>query len=154
VGDLVADQVRGDEWGGTRVELDLDDAQVAADSQLLECVVVNLLANAAAYNRDGGEVRVAVGADPDDPATALLAVANLARPADVAAVQAALSGEIETFRGSAHGHGIGLTVVALIVDALRGTVRTTGPAGCVRIEVRLPMSLRSEPEATSPLAGG
>jgi signal transduction histidine kinase len=92
---------------------------VMGDSVLLERLAVNLVENAIRYNRPGGSVHVLAGPD------ARLVVSNTG---DVVPAEA-IPRLFEPFRRlqserthSAGGAGLGLAIVASIVDAHHGTV--------------------------------
>jgi len=138
VGDVLAEEVRGQRWSRLRVDVHLDRASVKADPQLLECVVVNLIENAATHGRVDGPVVVTVGPDPAEPSMARLAVENAADPSNAEHVRAAVgNGRITTPAG---GNGIGLSVVVLIVEALGGSVTVEGDADTVAVVVRIPLT--------------
>ncbi len=105
VGDTVAEVLEHSQWHDVRVELELHPVAVRGDRALLDCVVRNLVDNAARHNHVGGWVRIRVDADAAGRAT--LEVSNTA---------AASRGAVDD------GHGIGLTVVAAAVAAHGGTL--------------------------------
>ncbi|TDP97512.1 ATP-binding protein [Labedaea rhizosphaerae] len=116
---------------------------VIGDQVLLERLVTNLVHNAVHYNKPGGLVRVTVGADP------ALIVVNTGPPVPGEAVP----GLFEPFRrlvgertANARGAGLGLSIVRSIANAHGGAVAAVpGPAGGLRVEVRLPVT--AEPVA-------
>jgi signal transduction histidine kinase len=120
---------------GVTLRTELVPRAVQGEKVLLERLVANLVRNAIAYNHDGGEVVVAVGAHPT------LVVENTG--ADIAAD--AVEGLFEPFkRGTADrthhggGAGLGLTIVRSICRAHDGSVAARpGPGGGLRIEVEL-----------------
>lgn len=138
VGAILEEIVSTEPWNRTHVDLTLDDATVTADPQLLRCVVENLLDNAGAYSPEGDSIAIDVATDGTDPKAAVLAIENAASAPDIALVRAALEGDPTTVRATARGNGIGLSVVASIVDALGGELRVVTKPERVRIEVRLP----------------
>jgi hypothetical protein len=149
VGDIVGEQVGGPGWAHHHVDLDLDDASVVADPQLLECVVVNLLSNAALHAEGDGHVRIVVRTESDRGLpSAIVSIENPALDADVVVLRAALDpASSERPEAGARGNGIGLTVVALIVESLGGSVEVVELPGAVRIVVRIPSSpLRTDGE--------
>jgi signal transduction histidine kinase len=111
---------------------------VIGDQVLLERLVTNLVHNAVHYNKPGGLVRVTVGADP------ALVVVNTGPPVPGEAVP----GLFEPFRrlvgertANARGAGLGLSIVRSIAIAHGGAVSAMpGPAGGLRVEVRLPLA--------------
>ncbi|MEX2254704.1 MAG: HAMP domain-containing sensor histidine kinase [Acidimicrobiia bacterium] len=148
VGDVLAEQVRGSEWANVRVDLDLDDAEVVVDPQLLECVVVNLLENAARHGAGDRWVRVAVGTEVGDRTAAVISIENPVLDSDLAVLRNAFRrGHLAAPGTGARGNGIGLTVVALIVEALGGSVEVVEEARGVRLVVRVPSSAAAPGDA-------
>ena len=121
VGETVAEVLEHRQWRETRFDLELHPIAVRGDRALLDCLVRNLVDNAARHNRAGGWVRVRVDADDDGAAT--IEIANSSGPA----------------REGARGHGIGLTVVAAAAAAHGGTFeRDEHDPEAVVARVRLP----------------
>ncbi|HEY0640337.1 MAG TPA: HAMP domain-containing sensor histidine kinase [Pseudonocardiaceae bacterium] len=135
---------------------------VAGDAALLERMVVNLLQNAVRHNVAGGAARLRI---PDTgPA---LQVCNSGPPVPPESIP----GLFEPFRrggaqrtGSDRGVGLGLSIVASVVAAHRGTVSAEpGKDGglCVTVQlpaappaVAVPPSRESARAASPPGAGG
>ena len=104
VGDTVAVVLEQSQWQGVRVEVELHPVSVRGDRALIDCIVRNLVDNAARHNHLNGWVRIRVGADR----------------AELATIEVSNSTDRE--HGSVDGHGIGLTVVTAAVAAHGGTL--------------------------------
>jgi signal transduction histidine kinase len=147
-----------------RVELTGPAGSVTVDGDplLLETLVRNLLSNAIRYNRAGGWVRIATGAEGD---TAWLTVSNtgdrVLSPAEAEAI-------FEPFRrldaeriGTGTGAGLGLSIVRSVATAHGGRVAADAREGggltvCVRLprhaETRAASSTVVPARATAPSA--
>ncbi|MDQ1434314.1 MAG: hypothetical protein QOF59_1130 [Actinomycetota bacterium] len=110
VGDTVAEVLENRESQDIRFDLELHPASVVGDRALIDCIVRNLVDNAAWHNRTGGWVRVRVDADPGG-ATIEVANSTATDTTPQSATSSDPSGE----------HGIGLTVVAAAVTAHLGS---------------------------------
>lgn len=101
-------------------------AAVLGDEMRLRQVVRNLVGNAARHTPPGTAVRVAIAVE-DAVVTVRVADDGLGLPADE------LSRVFERFhragRDRAGGSGLGLSIVAAVVNAHGGTVRAEAPAG-------------------------
>ncbi|GAA3870166.1 ATP-binding protein [Saccharothrix violaceirubra] len=117
---------------GGDIALEADPCPVLGDAVLLEHLVLNLVQNAVRHNEPGGRVRVRVGPD--------LWVENTG-PVVPEELVASLT---EPFRrmdraGSDRGVGLGLTIVASVVAAHRGTLSVRArPGGGLSVRVALP----------------
>jgi signal transduction histidine kinase len=135
-----------------RVKVDMVPVWVSGDETRLEQIAVNLLTNALKYTREGGTIRVTVGAEGD---SAVLRVADtgIGIPHD------RLSPIFDLFYQAqqpldrrASGLGIGLTLVRHLV-ALHGGTVTAESEGIDRgsvFTVRLPR-VPPAPSASSPV---
>ena len=129
---------------GLSVNLALDPVAVTGDPRLLEQLVWNLVENAVVHNHDGGFVEIAAAAagpelivsvensgprvPPEATASLLEPFQRLGRPG--------LGGP---------GAGVGLSIVRAVAAAHGGSVRLSARReGGLRVEVRLPASVRSE----------
>jgi signal transduction histidine kinase len=122
---------------GVTLHRKLSERTVPGDPVLLERLIVNLMANAIAYNEPGGwvEAEVAAGNEP------ALAVRNTGQhiPADVTSL-------FEPFRrlgadrtSNSGGVGLGLSIVRSIVAAHEGSIRARPrPEGGLIIEIEFP----------------
>jgi signal transduction histidine kinase len=126
---------------GIEIRTDLSSVTVKGDSGLLERMVGNLVENGIRHNGAGGWLEVTVKRDGP---LALLGVTNTGPVLDEATV-ATLT---EPFRRAGPdrsaddgGFGIGLSVVAAVVNAHRGTLTLrTRPEGGLSLQIRLPLS--------------
>jgi signal transduction histidine kinase len=147
VGDVVSEVAHDGAWSRVRIDLELEDARVVADSQIVECVLTNLLDNALEHNA-GDWVRIEVGTEPGrDRPHAVIRITNPAAEADVANMRAVVEHDASVGRGSTRGNGIGLTVVELIVGALGGSVELERVDEVVVVSVRVP-AVVDEPALT------
>ena len=121
------------------VEQSLASAPVQGSSVLLEQMIGNLVENAVRHNRLGGWIRVVT--ESDGPHARLI-VESSGSVID----QEEVPGLTEPFRrlgakrtGSDNGFGLGLSVVAAVIDAHRGTLDLRArPDGGLRVTVSLP----------------
>jgi signal transduction histidine kinase len=147
VGDVVSEVAHDGAWSRVRIDLELEDARVVADSQIVECVLTNLLDNALEHNA-GDWVRIEVGTEPGrDRPHAVIRITNPAAEADVANMRAVVERDASVGRNSTRGNGIGLTVVELIVGALGGSVELERVDEVVVVSVRVP-AVVDEPALT------
>jgi signal transduction histidine kinase len=111
-GDVLGQMVNGADWRRLRVDLDLEAAPAHGDGALLERVVTNLLANAAAHNRPDGVVEVRTAVEGE---WAVLAITNsLAEPVAAHAATGRPGGRPRA--------GVGLTVVDAVLTAHGGAL--------------------------------
>jgi signal transduction histidine kinase len=106
---------------------DVQSASVHGDPVLLRRMVDNLLENAVKYNRPGGRIDLSVH---EESGGAILVVANDGE--ELSAADAAdLVRPFQRSRtaGSASGVGLGLAIVAAVVERHRGTLRLRPRAG-------------------------
>jgi signal transduction histidine kinase len=121
----------------------LNPAPVLGDAVLLERLATNLIDNAVRHNTPGGWIEVATALDGG---AARLRVSNSGRH-----VPPAMAGLLfEPFRrpapdraGTGQGHGLGLSIVAAITAAHRGScVAVARPGGGLDVKVTLPAAPR------------
>lgn len=123
-------------------ELDLDDAAgelvVDGDASRIQQVVVNLLANARSHTPTGTVVTASLAAEPG---WAVLRVTDTGPGIDPALrprlFERFVRGDDSRSR-AAGSTGLGLSIVAAIVEAHRGEVSVTSIPGATSFEVRLP----------------
>jgi len=121
------------------VEATITPIKLAGSETLLRRMVDNVIENAALYSPPHGLIRVALGLDRDD---AELVVESDGPPLD----QTAVAQLAQPFRrlgadrtGSHTGHGLGLSIVAAIATAHRGTLELGArPTGGLRVQITLP----------------
>jgi signal transduction histidine kinase len=126
---------------GLAIRLRLDDADVIGSETLLARMVANLVGNAIRYNRPGGFIDVTT---ESGGRAARLIVENggpLLSPDDVAQLSQPFKRLAAERTGSANGVGLGLTIVAAIVAAHRGTLDLqAGPGGGLGVYIELPQA--------------
>ena len=121
IGDTVAEVLENRQWHDIRFDLELHPVALRGDPALVDCIVRNLVDNAARHNRPGGWVRIRV--DTDHRGRASIEIANSTAPEG----------------GSVDGHGIGLTVVGAAVDAHLGSLeRDETDPEIVVVRIHLP----------------
>ncbi|MEU4562208.1 HAMP domain-containing sensor histidine kinase [Actinoplanes sp. NPDC023936] len=121
---------------GITLRLSAEPARTSGDPVLLERLLQNLLRNAIAYNRPDGEVTVTCSGHR----------VTISNTGPVITADE-IPGLFEPFRrltdrvGSAHGNGLGLSIVRSIVVAHDGTITAEPrPAGGLIVTVDLPAS--------------
>jgi signal transduction histidine kinase len=129
---------------GTTLTVQVASAPVAGDPALLERLVQNLLQNAVRYNIPDGWIKVATSTEHDIPR---LTVSN----AGPVVQQYETPGLFEAFRrlddrvGSAHGVGLGLSIVRSVARAHGGEATATArPGGGLDVEVCFPRPGRTQ----------
>ncbi|SDS95282.1 sensor histidine kinase [Microterricola viridarii] len=126
---------------GVRVELELEPAAIEAEPVLVRQLLTNLVHNAIRHNlAEGGFLRVATGADAEGATIELSNSGAVLSPADVAALTEQFTRVAgRTTSSSAVGHGLGLSIVAAIVDRFEGTLQLTPrPGGGLLVRVTVP----------------
>jgi len=131
-------------------------AHVVADRQRLKQVLLNLLANAVKYNREGGDVHVSCKAVGDGQLRIVVADTGIGI-AEHDLVR--LFQPFERLRqegGDVEGTGLGLALTKRLVEAMAGEVRVDSAVGrgstfCVDLPItdELPKPLVAAPEPTS-----
>ena len=119
-------------------------AVVRGERRLLEQLVWNLVENAVIHNRDRGFVEIEVGPAGGD---LLVRVENSGPRVPGDATAALLEPFQRLGRGAAGGPGagVGLSIVRAVAAAHGGSVSLSARReGGLRVEVRLPASVRSE----------
>ncbi|PJJ55278.1 sensor histidine kinase [Compostimonas suwonensis] len=144
---------------GIRFTTSLEPAVASADSVLMRQLVANLLLNAVRHNTADGAASVSTRLEPLDPLPVVLTVSNsgdrvppetialLAEPFYRARgrVREVRSGPGLSGAGPSSGdtHGLGLALVASIVDAHEGRLEIAANVdGGLRVTVRLPGAVR------------
>ena len=130
------------------VRLQLGDADVVGSETLLARMVANLVGNAIRHNQPGGFIDVTTEAD----AFAVRLVVENGGPSLDPDQVAQLSQPFKRLgaerTGSAGGVGLGLSIVAAIVAAHRGSLDLQeGPGGGLRVGIELPQAGPPSPGA-------
>ncbi len=128
------------------------DNWVEGSEPLLRRMADNLIGNAIGHNHDGGWIRITTSADDG---AARLIIENGGDILD----QAQVAGLAQPFRrlgadrtGSDDGAGLGLSIVAAITEAHRGTLQLHArPGGGLKVTITLPLAPRAA--VTGPQAG-
>jgi CheY-like chemotaxis protein len=124
---------------------------VLADNQRLKQVLINLLSNAIKYNRDGGEVRIAV--QPTGTNRLRISVADMGQGIETESLAKLFTPfERLSAAGSAvEGTGLGLALSRSLVQAMGGNIgveSTPGEGSTFWVDVEL-----SEPAAVERVSG-
>jgi CheY-like chemotaxis protein/anti-sigma regulatory factor (Ser/Thr protein kinase) len=102
---------------------------VLADNQRLKQVLLNLLSNAIKYNREGGEVRIAVGeADTDRVQVAIEDTGKGIDEESLAKLFVPFE-RLDAGASGVEGTGLGLALSRDIVEAMGGTVEVASTLG-------------------------
>jgi two-component system sensor histidine kinase VanS len=143
-GDGVMALGRNTEMGMVRLETDLRPAVVAGDELLISRIVANLVDNAVRHNQDGGFVTVRTA---QESSWGVLEISNsggdlgpavLERLAEPFYRVKGRGTRASRFDGP-ESHGLGLALVAAIVDSHHGTLQLQArPQGGLVATVRLP----------------
>ncbi|MFE6734726.1 sensor histidine kinase [Microbacterium sp. NPDC057650] len=125
VEDALRDVSREAETADVVIDAALTTAPIHGDPALLRQLVLNLLQNGIRHNTSGGRLRIATGTN-DDRSTELR-VTNTGDVLSEETVQRLsepfVRGDGRTSRASAAGRGLGLSIVAAIVERHRATLR-------------------------------
>ncbi|WP_431896231.1 sensor histidine kinase [Micromonospora haikouensis] len=144
-GVIAAHRARANQHG-LIIHADLTPQVVNGDRVLLERLVINLVDNAIKYNHPGGQVWVRVGSPGP-----VLRVDNTGPvvPVDQAGALFEPFRQLRRGRDSAdHGVGLGLSIVASIARAHRGSVRAQPrPTGGLVVLFDVPGSAPTQPRA-------
>ena len=136
-----------------RSDLTLDHAWTRANPQLIERLVSNLLDNAIAHNTPGGWFQVIT---TTLSGSALLTLANSGgqiSPTDLQRIQQPFQRLTTDRTGHGDGHGLGLSIVAAIVNAHDGALKLEAlPEGGLRVSVKLASSAQPPEEPPVPAA--
>ncbi|GAA2207545.1 HAMP domain-containing sensor histidine kinase [Nonomuraea monospora] len=118
---------------------DLRPALVEGDPLFLERCVFNLLENAIKYNVRGGHIWLTVAGEPSGASVVVENTGPLVPAYEVEDLFEPFSRLQGDRVRSAHGAGLGLSIVRAIVAAHGGSVTALArPEGGLRVEVRLP----------------
>jgi signal transduction histidine kinase len=151
-GDVVGEHLIEASEAQVTIDLDQEQAPVEGDPALLSRMVANLVQNAIRYNQPGGTASVSVRRLERQ---AVLVVENTGEVITQEQIDDLFRPFVrgEWARRNRAGFGIGLSVVQSVARAHQGTVRATpGPAGGLRVEVRLPLATWSTRPGIGPTA--
>ncbi|AMB58813.1 sensor histidine kinase [Microterricola viridarii] len=126
---------------GVRVELDLEPATIEAEPVLVRQLLTNLVHNAIRHNlADGGFLAVTTRADAAGATIELSNSGAVLSPADVAALTEQFTRVAgRTTSSSGRGHGLGLSIVAAIVNRFEGELALEPrPGGGLHVRVTIP----------------
>jgi len=112
-----------------RLELTGSDERIRGDEAALRQMFVNLMLNSLQAMPGGGAVRVTIGQDPDGPADRLRVVYEDEGPGIPSEIQEKVFDPFFTTKGVGEGTGLGLFIVANIVDEHGGDIRVENAAG-------------------------
>lgn len=127
---------------GVRLEIEVPGKVVGlrADARQLAEALANLLDNASRYTPPGGQVHLAVRAEPDGVVVDVADAGEGFYPADAERIfERFYRGETSRTRRGA-GSGVGLTIARAIIEAHGGTLtaRSDGPGTGATFCIRLP----------------
>jgi signal transduction histidine kinase len=123
------------------VRLQLGDASVTGSRTLLAQMVDNLVGNAIRHNQPGGFIYAITEADGSHVRLIVENGGPLLDPDEVAQLAQPFKRLGAERTGSVNGVGIGLSIVAAIVAAHRGTLDlSAGPGGGLRVCIELPQA--------------
>jgi two-component system, OmpR family, phosphate regulon sensor histidine kinase PhoR len=121
------------------------DLQVAGSRLRLEQAVLNLLANAIKFNREGGEVRVGVDRDETGAVSITVADTGVGIPhADLPRIFERFYRVDKARSREVGGTGLGLSIVKHVVERMRGTVSVESQLGKgTTFTIRIPEARRT-----------
>ncbi len=130
----ITDLHRGADQAGIRITTSLAPALTSGDPALLERMLANLIQNAIAYNQPGGSMMIATWTEAGQ---AELLVRNDGAVIDPAEVRS-LTEPFRRLSRTVGGFGLGLSIVASVVDVHGGMLELTAPgAGGLQVHVSL-----------------
>jgi PAS domain S-box-containing protein len=134
-----------------QVTLDADPStinglHVEADQQRLKQVLINLLANAVKYNRQGGSVRVTCSRDAGGRVEVTLADTGRGMTADQLERLFDPFDRLGAESGDVEGTGLGLALSIGLMEKMGGTIRAESEAG-VGTTMRVELNPAEEPTA-------
>ncbi len=132
-----------------------DPLPVEADAVRLEQVVGNLLANAAKYSPEPGEIEVRAGLDGDEVVISVRDQGEGIAPGMAERIFDMFVQADGSLARSSGGLGIGLTLARHLVTLHGGTIaaRSDGPGEGAEFTVRLPRARPAGAERRAPVAG-
>ncbi|MFF2267356.1 sensor histidine kinase [Cellulosimicrobium cellulans] len=126
------------------------NAAAIGDPILIRQALTNLVRNALTHNKAGGHAAIHLGVDDND---AIVTVTNTGPPVSTDLIPTLTEPFV---RGSGRGptrgtgHGLGLAIVAAVVDAHTGTlVLEPNPGGGLTATMRLPLRAKPNRETSS-----
>jgi signal transduction histidine kinase len=124
---------------GPRIEATLQTAPVSGDPALVERMIVNLVDNAIRYNQEGGWVSVMTGPESGRSTVRIANSGPLVPPDQIARLLEPFARLGSGRRSTSDGLGLGLSIVAAIVDAHHGSLEIhSRPGGGLAVTVALP----------------
>lgn len=125
--------------GGPRIDATLEPAPASGDPALVERLVANLLDNALRYNQDDAWVGVTTGVESGRPHLRITNAGPVIPPEEVARLLEPFQRLKSGRRSTSDGLGLGLSIVAAVVDAHGGWLDVRPrPGGGLDVTVTLP----------------
>jgi signal transduction histidine kinase len=129
-----------------RIDSSLQPAPTSGDPALIDRLVANLLDNAIRHNNADGWLSVATGLESGRPTLVIANSGPMISPDQVARMLEPFQRLGAGRRSTSTGLGLGLSIVAAVVDAHRGALDVRPrPQGGLRIRVTLPPDRRARP---------
>jgi signal transduction histidine kinase len=118
-----------------------DDIWVEGSQPLLRRMADNVIGNAVGHNRDGGWISITTDADDGAARLVIENGGGILDPAQVAGLAQPFRRLGADRTGSDSGAGLGLSIVAAITQAHRGTLQLHArPGGGLRVTITLPLA--------------
>ena len=130
------------QWTGKHqdMDVDLDEAEITADDDLLSQVWTNLIHNAIKFTPDGGSIRLVLRRRADQLAFSIADTGIGISPEDETRLFERFYKADRSRQGSTGGNGLGLAIAKRIVDLHGGTISVRSlAAGGTEFLVNLPM---------------
>ncbi len=125
--------------GEDLIEATLRSAPASGDPALIERLIANLVDNAIRYNREDGWVEIATGVESGRPTVRIANSGPLIPPDQIARLLEPFQRLGSDRRSTSDGLGLGLSIVAAIVDAHRGMLDVRAlPEGGLAVTITLP----------------
>ena len=127
-----------------KTEIELDDAIISANEEMLHHLWINLLSNAVKYSPEGATIEVRLKAEPDN---VIVSISDQGEGMDEEVKRRLFEKFYQGDRSRAtEGNGLGLSLVKRILELVNGSIEVVsepGKGAC--FTVTLPVSYRSPP---------